>query len=369
VAPPALLDRALGRDYRRQPPQATSLRSSRNLTLRACAKYETRYLRGELVYELVYVGLTAGLVVGLFGGRSETAAQAQRGNSQLGKYLTRAVKGLAFVLAIALIYQLATGQGALVFGLLFGLPVLFASVLIGGPSIRPRSIAVVETVGWSPEGALNSGLAFGLVFGLVTGLLFWLTSGLISGLGVPGLVFGLFSGLVLGLGAGLVVGLLGGLASGGTVERAVPNQGIHRSARLAVVFGLVAGLVFGLGSVLVHGLLNWLFFGPLPWQSARIVVVFVLAHGLSAGPFFGLGTGLSYGGQACLSHLALRFVLWREGVMPLNYVGFLDYATERIFLRRVGGGYIFIHRLIQEHFAANEEALVERVARIPNLTQ
>jgi hypothetical protein len=29
-----------------------------------------------------------------------------------------------------------------------------------------------------------------------------------------------------------------------------------------------------------------------------------------------------------------------------------DLCTERIFLRRVGGGYIFIHRMLMEHFAA-----------------
>jgi hypothetical protein len=36
----------------------------------------------------------------------------------------------------------------------------------------------------------------------------------------------------------------------------------------------------------------------------------------------------------------------------LNYVKFLDYAEERIFLRKIGGGYIFIHRLLQDYFAA-----------------
>jgi hypothetical protein len=33
-------------------------------------------------------------------------------------------------------------------------------------------------------------------------------------------------------------------------------------------------------------------------------------------------------------------------------VDFLDYATECILLRKVGGGYIFIHRLLQDYFAA-----------------
>ena len=32
----------------------------------------------------------------------------------------------------------------------------------------------------------------------------------------------------------------------------------------------------------------------------------------------------------------------------------LDYAADRIFLQKVGGGYIFIHRLLLEHFAALE---------------
>ena len=34
------------------------------------------------------------------------------------------------------------------------------------------------------------------------------------------------------------------------------------------------------------------------------------------------------------------------------YAGFLDNASERIFLRKVGGGYIFVHRLRQDYFAS-----------------
>jgi hypothetical protein len=60
---------------------------------------------------------------------------------------------------------------------------------------------------------------------------------------------------------------------------------------------------------------------------------------------------LTYGGYACLSHLALRFVLWRSDAMPWRYARFLDYCAERLFLRKAGGGYLFIHRLLQEHFA------------------
>ncbi|HZT98124.1 MAG TPA: hypothetical protein VFA10_00605, partial [Ktedonobacteraceae bacterium] len=73
-----------------------------------------------------------------------------------------------------------------------------------------------------------------------------------------------------------------------------------------------------------------------------------LRVGLSAGLLF----GLLMGGWACLRHYVLRFLLWRAGAMPWNYSRFLDYAAEHILLRKVGGGYIFVHRLLLEYFAS-----------------
>ncbi|HEY9853433.1 MAG TPA: hypothetical protein V6D28_28440 [Leptolyngbyaceae cyanobacterium] len=54
---------------------------------------------------------------------------------------------------------------------------------------------------------------------------------------------------------------------------------------------------------------------------------------------------------ACIQHFVLRFILWSNGHTPWNYARFLNYATERMILQRVGGRYRFIHRLLQEHFA------------------
>jgi hypothetical protein len=73
----------------------------------------------------------------------------------------------------------------------------------------------------------------------------------------------------------------------------------------------------------------------------------------------GIGVGLGgtivgwlrNGGRANLQHLVLRLILWRNDLAHLRYVRFLDYAAERIFLRKVGGGYIFVHRLLQDYFA------------------
>ena len=60
------------------------------------------------------------------------------------------------------------------------------------------------------------------------------------------------------------------------------------------------------------------------------------------------------GGIACIKHFTLRLILYFNNYIPWNYARFLDYAAERIFLQKVGGGYIFIHRMLMEHFAQME---------------
>jgi hypothetical protein len=45
----------------------------------------------------------------------------------------------------------------------------------------------------------------------------------------------------------------------------------------------------------------------------------------------------------------------RNDFAPWKYVEFLDDAADRILLRKVGGGYIFAHRLLMEWFAVKGE--------------
>ena len=52
--------------------------------------------------------------------------------------------------------------------------------------------------------------------------------------------------------------------------------------------------------------------------------------------------------------LWLYFFFVQNSSAPWNYPAFLDYAAERVFLRKVGGGYMFIHRMLLEHFALLE---------------
>jgi Domain of unknown function (DUF4062)/NACHT domain len=234
---------------------------------------------------------------------------------------------------------------------------------IGGLTGYSREITPIETVRWSwskffPElflpsrrrlrGGLGVGLGVGLGTALVFGLVFGLGGALEARLGAAlgtALVFGL--GTVLG--TGLLVGLVynlstsfsAGLSGGEITTKTVPNEGIYRSARMAVSTGLGFGLGVGLEAGLLLG----------------------LDGGLGIGLLVGLPTGLRYGGRACLQHLVLRLSLRYEGCMPRRYIDFLNYVAERLFLRRVGGGYIFIHRLLQDHFATMYQA--ERVDSPP----
>jgi WD40 repeat protein len=141
---------------------------------------------------------------------------------------------------------------------------------------------------------------------------------------------------VLWLALGLLVGLFGGLYPGIRDTKTFPNQGIRLSARNALVIGLAVAL----SGLLLLGLISTVIGEP------GLV-------GLSLP--FGLLAALWYGGLDVLEHMTLRVILGLGGKAPWNYARFLDQATERVFLRKVGGGYIFVHRLLMEHFAARWE--------------
>ena len=52
-----------------------------------------------------------------------------------------------------------------------------------------------------------------------------------------------------------------------------------------------------------------------------------------------------------IQHYALRLILWLNGYTPFKFVNFLDHSARLILLKKVGGGYILIHRMLLEYFA------------------
>ena len=112
---------------------------------------------------------------------------------------------------------------------------------------------------------------------------------------------------------------------------------------IVLLVGLASGLVTGLVSGLVSGLVGGLVVG--------------LVVGLVGG-LLGLGSGPVSDSPPLLSviqHYVLRSLLYSKGFIPLNYVRFLDYGCHLMIMQRVGGGYRFMHRLLQDYFATMEE--------------
>ena len=306
------------------------------------------------------LGLITGVIIGLLWGLIEGVQFEQRAkNVALGMTPTRWQRGIN-ILGVGLILGVSSG---LIFGfyagLLFGLVGGLLFGLVGGVALELRGrrqninndIQTVEALQWSWEQARRIapvGLLGGVVLGLTLALILQLDQelvnrvqdGPISGLlGEPGFVVGM--GLFWGVFAGVMVAMIGGLSSKLEETKTRPNQGVWLSARNALLTGPGFGLIIGL----VGGLLGGVMFG---WRNG---LDFGLAIGLGMGTF----AVLWYGGLDIIKHYTLRFIFWYQGHIPRDYIRFLDYAADRIFLQKVGGGYMFIHRLLLEHFAAMNE--------------
>jgi hypothetical protein len=141
-----------------------------------------------------------------------------------------------------------------------------------------------------------------------------------------------------------LAGALSG-ASGADVERRlVPNQGIRQSALNVLIFAALGILIVGVP----YGLFN-LSVATAMMRTLPSAADF-LNLGVGAGVTFGLLAGL-LPGAACIQHFVLRFVLWASGALPLRCARFLNFATRRRLLQRVGGRYRFIHVLLRDHLA------------------
>lgn len=253
---------------------------------------------------------------------------------------------------------------------------------------------------------LGVGVIGGVIYGVIGGLL-WervddstnhlygrLINALLLG-GIFGPIFGwIYGNWVYGVTYALIYGVIGLLIYGFLHSNAAiePVDALKWSWRKAVKysgFGLVIGVLINFGTSislvpsLIFGVMLSLIFGfesvneitreTVPnqriWQSvansSKLFVTISLLTGVILGgienPAFGLVNGLLFGGAAaliggqgagivCIKHFILRCILWRCGYIPWNYARFLDYAANCIFLRKVGGGYVFVHRLVQDHF-------------------
>ncbi len=122
-----------------------------------------------------------------------------------------------------------------------------------------------------------------------------------------------------------------------------------------------SGLGYAVVSGLVAGILGRLLGGRDLSISAGIYTAAVVglignltggaAVDVRAGALLGFMVALFTCSGIYLTHFVLRGLLVLFGHAPWNYVGFLEYASDRNLLRRVGADYLFVHQLLQEYLA------------------
>ena len=192
----------------------------------------------------------------------------------------------------------------------------------------------VETLQWSWKSARKN-LVKGMTYGLTLGILLKLN---VTDIELDKVFIGIVSfdfsvwmrvirGIIFGLSMGLFFVIIRGFTGPRIQKFTNPGQGIRKSAKNSLLFGIIGASILRFTA----NMLGWTVNG---WT------------------IFGFSFGIVAGGvDTCIKHLIIRILLFQRGSTPWNYARFLDYATERIFLQKVGGGYIFVHRLLLEYFA------------------
>lgn len=246
-----------------------------------------------------------------------------------------------------LIYSIFLGTFlGIIIGLAFGIIVVFS-----------KKIMLFEKINWSWQRAkfrVINEFIYGLIICTITGLIVGLVRSIVlliiplicDGLNysinnIQSIIIYLLVCLVYGLSLGIFLGLIfaisSGLDSAEVKQKTVSNQGIKSSAKNCMKWGLILGLI------------AWVIFGLIPGLFLKSIELVIF--GLIPALFLRIIYGLRYGGATCIQHFNLRLMLYKKGHIPWNYARFLDYASERLLLKKVGGGYIFYHRMLMEYFA------------------
>ena len=202
--------------------------------------------------------------------------------------------------------------GGIMGGLFGGIAFLYVFAIKGYNRSSACDIQTIEGLAWSWRGTSQGGL-----LGLGLGLLFRV-------------VLGSKVGIVFVFILGLSIGLLGGLRGKILETKNTPNQGILLTLRNALSGALIVGSFSGVSVWLTVGVESGIVFGTI----------------LGGIMLFG------YGGGDVVKHVILRLIFWRKNQITWNFAGFLDHTVNLLFMRRVGGGYIFMHRMLMEYFAS-----------------
>lgn len=288
------------------------------------------------ISEVGSLGLGAGLVDGF---RFEM--QSRRKEPRRAGYLWWVFVHIAMACLLAYVTLLARPRVAELSWYVVGLFCLAYSPVGLFFALRARhradqDIRPVETLTWSWTAAKRTSRS-GLLGGAAVGVAFAID--VLSNQIALDCIGILMSVLVLAsffaVAGALAMGIYGGIVGRSIEAKTRPNQGIILSVRNCLFAGCGVGAIVFLVVFLLFVLRD------IKWLPTALTLAWVSG-------FIG---ALWFGGTDLLNHFMLRIILWHSGRAPYSYPRFLDYATRLVFLHKVGGGYIFRHRLLLEYFA------------------
>lgn len=255
------------------------------------------------------------------------------------------------------IYQSFTQQtiskNMLNFSVFSGFVFLINSGLTFGISKRElREIKLYEKLKWSFKKArfgILKNVFLGLIFGLAYGLIYGVTIGLQAKyIKNETIIYCLISGGIFVLNNGWI--------SLDIQDRIFPNQGIKNSVKNSNFIGLMQVMFV------------CIFYGITARFFYQSNVIYNLIYGLFFASIVGFVFWVGYGGSSFIGHFSLRQILYHKGLIPWNYACFLDHASKCRLMKKVGGGYIFYHRMLMEHFAQRNKVIRELVPSTPRET-
>ena len=115
-----------------------------------------------------------------------------------------------------------------------------------------------------------------------------------------------------------------------------PNFGIRKSLLNATKAGVMVTIIMTIS------------YGGFIYQMENEITSLIKAVKTSIA--FGILGFLWFGGLDVISHYCLRLLVYFDNSGPLNYIKFLEQASNLRFIRIVGSGYEFMHPTVKEYF-------------------